>query len=142
MVRPLIPQPGYYAVIRIDPEAMVTDLGLDDPETIQESRNMPRKKYLVYLEWPTELPMPHMRWCRYEVSPTGTTLRSVDETRCFTSDMVIPIAPNMRCTGEHRPVHPTPAFPFSNCYHWALNERIVRIRVHDDGVEHEDAISL
>ncbi|RPD57886.1 hypothetical protein L226DRAFT_563584 [Lentinus tigrinus ALCF2SS1-7] len=142
MPRPLIPQPGYYAVIRIDPEAMVADLGLDDPETIQESRDMPRKKYLVYLEWPDELPMPDMRWCRYGVSPIGTMLRSVDETRGITPDMVIPIAPNKRCTGEHSPVHPTPAFPFSNCYHWALNHRGVRIRVHEDGVEHEGAISL
>ncbi len=51
MGRLLIPQPSHYAVIRLDPEAMVEDLGLQDTKTLLEVRNMSRKKYLVFLEW-------------------------------------------------------------------------------------------
>ncbi|RPD57960.1 hypothetical protein L226DRAFT_440499, partial [Lentinus tigrinus ALCF2SS1-7] len=125
-----------YAVIRTDPEAMVVDLGLDDPDTLKEAQGMLRKKYLVYLEWPDELPMPGMRWCRYSVSPIGTTLRPPDEMQGITPDMVVPIAPNQGHDPERRPVHPTPSFPFSNCYHWIFNKISVRIRVHPEGVEH------
>ncbi|KAI0697390.1 hypothetical protein C8T65DRAFT_662152 [Cerioporus squamosus] len=142
MVRPLIPLPSHYAVIRIDSEGMVRDLGLEDAQTLREVRSMSKKKYLVFLQWPEELPMPDMRWCRYEVAPIGTTLRPPDETRGISSDMVIPIAPNQHCTGERRPVNPTPSFPFSNCYHWIMNSVTVRVRVHQDGVEHDRAIKL
>ncbi|RDX48702.1 hypothetical protein OH76DRAFT_1352070, partial [Lentinus brumalis] len=127
MDHPLIPLPSHYAVIRIDPEAMVKDLALEDAETLHEVRSMSRKKYLVFLQWPEELPMPNMRWCRYEVAPIGTTLRPSDETRSITPDMVIPIAPNKHYTGERRPLRPTPSFPFSNCYHWIMNNVTVRV---------------
>ncbi len=86
--------------------------------------------------------MPDMRWCRYEVAPIGTTLRPPDEAQGITSDMVIPIAPNKHYTGGRRPLYPTPSFPFSNCYHWIMNSISVRIRVHEDGVEHDGAIKL
>ncbi|KAI0697410.1 hypothetical protein C8T65DRAFT_755346 [Cerioporus squamosus] len=142
MDRPLIPQPSHYAVIRIDPEAMVKDLGLEDSETLREVRGMSRKKYLVFLVWPEELPMPDMRWCRYLVDPIGTALRQPDEAQGITSDMVIPIAPNKCYTGGRRPVYPTPTFPFSNCYHWVLNSMTVRVRVHQDGVAHDGAFKL
>ncbi|RPD57865.1 hypothetical protein L226DRAFT_472523 [Lentinus tigrinus ALCF2SS1-7] len=123
-----------YAVIRTDPEAMAIDLGLDDPETIKEAQGMLRRKYLVYLEWPVELPMPGMRWCRYIVSPIGTALRPPDETRGITSDMVVPIAPNEGYNPERHSIRPTPSFPFLNCYHWAFNNVVVRVRVYGDGV--------
>ncbi len=86
--------------------------------------------------------MPNMRWCRYEVAPIGTTLRPSDETRSITPDMVIPIAPNKHYTGERRPLRPTPSFPFSNCYHWIMNNVTVRVRVREEGVEHDGAIKL
>ncbi|RPD68980.1 hypothetical protein L226DRAFT_435205, partial [Lentinus tigrinus ALCF2SS1-7] len=142
MVRSLVHPPNRYAVIRTDPEAMLKDLGLDDPDTLKEAQCMLRKKYLVYLEWPGELPMPGMRWCRYYVSPIGTTLRPPDESSGITSDMVVPIAPNKGHTPERQPIHPTPSFPFSNCYHWIFNDVTVRLRVHTEGVEHDGAIKL
>ncbi|RPD57914.1 hypothetical protein L226DRAFT_470105 [Lentinus tigrinus ALCF2SS1-7] len=142
MFRGLVPLPSHYAVIRTDPEAMLKDLGLDDPETLAEAKDMSRKKYLVFLEWPEELPMPGMRWCRYDVCPIGTTLRPPDESRGITSDMVVPIAPNKGHTPDRHPVHTTPSFPFSNCYHWIFNSVSVRVRVHEDGVEHDGAIRL
>ena len=40
-----------YAVVRMDPVAMVKDLGLDDAETLNAVGAMTPKKYLVYLEY-------------------------------------------------------------------------------------------
>ncbi|RPD68998.1 hypothetical protein L226DRAFT_308074 [Lentinus tigrinus ALCF2SS1-7] len=142
MARSLFPLPHRYAVIRTDPEAMVKDLGFDDPETLEEARRMLRQKYLVFLDELGELPVPGDRWCRYSVSPIGTTLRPPEEAQGFTSDMVIPIAPNKGHTPERHPIHTTPTFPFSNCYHWVLNNVTVRVRIHGDGVEHDGAIYL
>ncbi|RPD57888.1 hypothetical protein L227DRAFT_655176 [Lentinus tigrinus ALCF2SS1-6] len=142
MVLSLFPLPNYYAAIRTNPEAMVKDLGFDDPETLKEAQGISRKKYLVYLEWLDELPMPGIRWCRYSVCPIGTALRPPDEAQGITSDMVIPIAPNKGHTPERHPVQTTPSFPFSNCYHWFLNNVTVRVRIHGDGVEHDGAICL
>ncbi len=45
------PGPNYYAVIRLDPISMVMDLGLDDPITLAEAKQMVTKRYLVYLHW-------------------------------------------------------------------------------------------
>ncbi|KAI0697389.1 hypothetical protein C8T65DRAFT_743184 [Cerioporus squamosus] len=117
MVRAVAPLPGHYAVIRMDPETMLKDLGLDDAATLNEVRQMSVKKYLVYLNWPEELPMPDVRWCRYDVAPIGTTLRPPDVVNGITSEMVIPIAPNEHLADECRPVHPDSSFPYSNCYH-------------------------
>ncbi len=39
----------HYAVIRLDPETMVKDLGLDDPTTLTEVAKMSTRKHLVYL---------------------------------------------------------------------------------------------
>ncbi|RPD57887.1 hypothetical protein L226DRAFT_617110 [Lentinus tigrinus ALCF2SS1-7] len=103
---------------------------------------MLRQKYLVYLDGLRGLPVPGDRWCRYSVSPIGTTLRPPDEARGITSDMVIPIAPNKGHTAERHPIHTTPSFPFSNCYHWVWNKVTVRVRIHGDGVEHDGAIYL
>ena len=49
--RRIAPLPFVYAVIRIDPDTMVKDLGLDDLETLNDVRKIDPKKYLVYVEW-------------------------------------------------------------------------------------------
>ncbi len=160
MVRAVAPLPFHYAVLRMDPEAMVKDLGLDDAATLDEVRQMSVKKYLVYLDWvrsrrptlivitdvtltqPDELPMAQVRWCRYRVSPIGPTLRPPDAAHGITSDMVVPIAPNKSHIDDRRPVHPKSPFPYSNCYHWIQTSTSVRVRVHEEGVEHDGAIRL
>ncbi|RDX39759.1 hypothetical protein OH76DRAFT_1367209 [Lentinus brumalis] len=88
------------------------------------------------MSYPAELPLPGARWCRYYVKPIGMTLRPPDYARGITPDMVIPIALNRHYTGTRAPVHPTPSFPFGNCYHWINNEITVRISVPKHGVEH------
>ena len=39
-----------YGVIKMDPHAMVRDLGLDDSDTLRAVEDIQPKKYLVYLE--------------------------------------------------------------------------------------------
>ena len=43
---------SYYAVVRMDPEAMLRTVKLDDEQALDEVRRMPEpKKYLVYLKY-------------------------------------------------------------------------------------------
>lgn len=51
MVRRFVPSPLHYMAIRLNPTAMVDDLGLDDPETVAEAKALQTKTYLVYLVW-------------------------------------------------------------------------------------------
>ncbi len=46
----IFPSGLLYGVIRMDPRAMVADLGLDDQDTLDAVEEMKPKKYLVYLE--------------------------------------------------------------------------------------------
>ncbi|TFK84690.1 hypothetical protein K466DRAFT_496077, partial [Polyporus arcularius HHB13444] len=134
------PPPFTYAVVRLDPVTMVKDLGLDDPATLAEVKGMSPRKYLVYIEWPAELPMPNSRWCKYDINPIATTLRPADEDSGVTPDMVLPIHPNTKHAHGPEPVRPTPSFPFSNCYHWYFNTLRARIRVHKAGYNESSAI--
>ena len=43
------PSPRYYAVIQMDPEAMIRDLHLDDEQALKEVQEMQPQKYLIYL---------------------------------------------------------------------------------------------
>ena len=49
MVLRIVPSSLCYAAIRIDPIAMVRDLGLDDPQTLAEARGVKNRTYLVLL---------------------------------------------------------------------------------------------
>ncbi|RDX48679.1 hypothetical protein OH76DRAFT_1483764 [Lentinus brumalis] len=142
MARLTFPPPFTYAVIRMDPVTMVKDLGLDDPATLAEVEGMSPKKYLVYIEWPGELPMPDSRWCKYDINPIGTTLRPADERNGITPDMVLPISPNAKHEHGPEPVQPTPSFPFSNCYHWYFNTLRARVRVHKEGYDQSSSIFM
>ncbi|KAI0697395.1 hypothetical protein C8T65DRAFT_743190 [Cerioporus squamosus] len=143
MVVRIVPSSLYYAAVRIDPVAMVQDLGLDDPQTLTEARGLMNKTYLALLGLPGELPLPGMRWCRYSIGPIGTTLRTPDPESGITADMVVPIAPNTAHARGLEPVRPLSPFPFSNCFHWIENDVMVRIRVlPQGGFEHDGAIKL
>ena len=58
----IAPPPCTYAIIRMDPEAMIKDLGLDDPETLSEVEKMNPQKYLVYVEWVRSYQLPCFRF--------------------------------------------------------------------------------
>ncbi|TFK84706.1 hypothetical protein K466DRAFT_654628 [Polyporus arcularius HHB13444] len=135
------PGPAHYAVIRLDPECMVRDLGIDDAATLAEISKIHPRKYLIYLDCPGELPMPNSRWCRYHVTAIATTPRPPDATTGITSDMVLPIAPNS--IPGRRTIYPNNPFPFSNCLHWFQSDLVqIRIRTSDTGFEVDGAIRL
>ncbi|KAI0800136.1 hypothetical protein C8Q74DRAFT_1344479 [Fomes fomentarius] len=142
MVRRIIPSPFHYAVAQLKPVKMLQDLGLNDEITLAEAQQMDTKKYLIYLYWPFQFPLPDSPWCRFKIETIGTTLIPEDKTYGITSDMVVPIAPNLDHPTGRAPVHPQPFFPFSHCYHWVTNGMIVRVHTPEGGFEHDGAISL
>ncbi|OSC96647.1 hypothetical protein PYCCODRAFT_1440926 [Trametes coccinea BRFM310] len=116
-----------YAVIQMDPVGMVKHF--DDPIALSAAQAMRPRKYLVYLDYPLDLPTPSNPWYRYIVNPIGTTLRPEDSGRGITSDMVIPIYPNtFHPNGDRPPVRTYPPFPFPNCFHWIKSGVTVRVR--------------
>ncbi|KAI0350613.1 hypothetical protein OH77DRAFT_1412657, partial [Trametes cingulata] len=124
------PSPFQYAVIRMDPVAMVEHF--NDPIATSEARALDTKKYLVYLEMSLDLPFPTNFWYRYEVSVIATDLRAPEPDRGITPDMAIPIYPNTTHPHRRDPVYTESPFPFSNCYHWVANKTAVRIRRKPD----------
>ena len=74
--------------------------------------------------------------------PIGTTLRPSKAESGITPDMVVPIAPNTQHARGYSPLHPTPFFPFPNCFHWIDNHMTIRVDNKPDFYEHDGAISL
>ncbi|KAI0711706.1 hypothetical protein C8Q76DRAFT_622893 [Earliella scabrosa] len=122
-----LPPARCFAVIRMDPIAMVEHLG--DEGARRAAMAMRPKKYLVYLEYPQDLAMPDSEWCRYRVSPIATTLRPAVLRQGIMPDMVIPIAPHTAPCPQRDCVVSTPTFPFTNCYFWLESRMFLRVRV-------------
>ncbi|KAI0739745.1 hypothetical protein C8Q80DRAFT_1050456, partial [Daedaleopsis nitida] len=122
------PFPGFrhFGVIRMNPEAMVANLGLD-AIAMEESASLTPKKYLVYLKYALDLPLPDSQWCRYCILPVATTLRPASQRNGITPDMVIPIAPNVDQLREKDALSTIPEFPFSNCYFWMDSRMNIRV---------------
>ncbi|KAI9067481.1 hypothetical protein FKP32DRAFT_265968 [Trametes sanguinea] len=129
-----------YAVIRIDPVAMVEHF--NDPIATAEARALETKKYLVYLEVAIDMPFPTNRWFKYEVSLIGATLRAEDPSRGITPDMAIPIYPNTSHPSGRTPIDPETPFPFPNCYHWVRSTEEVRIRRIEEMYDDARAVKL
>ncbi|KAI0752787.1 hypothetical protein C8Q80DRAFT_475935 [Daedaleopsis nitida] len=124
----LLPVLNSYAVIRMDPVAMVADL--QDPIALAEARKMAPKKYLVYLQAHIFRPpgAPQGPWHYFVVSPIATTMRCEDRAQGLTADMCIPIFPNMDHPSR-APLRSTRRpFPFPCCYHWSHAALKVRLR--------------
>ncbi|PIL33676.1 hypothetical protein GSI_04300 [Ganoderma sinense ZZ0214-1] len=136
----LFPSGLAYGVIQMDPRSMVTELGLDDRKTLTAVDELKPKKYLVYLEHPLDVPLPHSRWCRYSMSPIASSLRAEDRQNGLLQDMVVPIYPNTQHSSQKRPpVRPSGTFPASNCFHWIDTLTNVRVRRRPEGELFDDA---
>ncbi|KAI0774878.1 hypothetical protein BD413DRAFT_307579 [Trametes elegans] len=122
----LSPASLQYAVIRINPEAMVEHFG--DSGATTRARALHAQKYLVYLDLELDLPFPTSEWFRFRSSPIASSLRPEDAERGITSDMVVPIHPNPDRPQGRAPIVTEPPFPFDNCYHWVNNTMTVRVR--------------
>ncbi|KAI0350621.1 hypothetical protein OH77DRAFT_1430801 [Trametes cingulata] len=136
----LCPGSLQYAVIRIDPVAMVEHL--NDPIATAEAQRLCPKKYLVYLDNALDLPFPTSPWFRFQVSPIGTTLRPEEPARGVTSGMCIPIFPNEDHPAHRPSIRTRKPFPFSHCYHWVDNLTTVRIRRIPELYEDAPAIKV
>ncbi|KAI0365073.1 hypothetical protein BV20DRAFT_955066, partial [Pilatotrama ljubarskyi] len=124
------PMPYRYGVIRLDSVWSVKHL--DDPVAIRQAEILQNKRYLVYLEHQQGLPFPDMLWYRFTVNPIATTLRAENIKDAITPEMCIPIYPNTVHPEGRRPLHTTPEFPFSNCYHWFATSVDVPMRAMPD----------
>ncbi|KAH9889315.1 hypothetical protein C8Q73DRAFT_653752 [Cubamyces lactineus] len=136
----LCPGSFQYAVVRMDPVAMVEHY--QDPIAMAEARALPSRKYLAYLDLPLDLPLHESAWFRFQISLIGTTLRPEEPDRGITSDMAIPIYPNSDHPHGRDPLKPETPFPFHHCYHWIENTTTVRIRRRDDLYDDGDAVKL
>ncbi|RPD70394.1 hypothetical protein L226DRAFT_470235 [Lentinus tigrinus ALCF2SS1-7] len=121
------PKARRFAVVRMDPVAMVEHL--QDPLATNAARAMRPKKYLVYLEFPQDLPMPDSSYCRYRVNAVAARLRPPVPEKGITRDMVVPIYPNTHRARDDVKIASTPVFPFSNCYFWIDARMSLRVRV-------------
>ncbi|KAI0740897.1 hypothetical protein C8Q76DRAFT_791281 [Earliella scabrosa] len=135
------PECRRFAVIRLNPVAMIEHLKLDQ-QALDAARSMRNKKHLVYLYAPHDLPFPDSLWCRYSVEPVATVLRLNEPARGLTPDMVMPIFPNTRYSKGREPISPETQFPFRNCFFWIDSAMTVRIPVRPDGYDDTRAIRL
>ncbi|KAI0365070.1 hypothetical protein BV20DRAFT_955007 [Pilatotrama ljubarskyi] len=136
------PNPGTYAVIRIDPVAMVEELKLDDAEALSAAKAMHTKSYLICLDYDLELPFPGRPWYGYGSYPVAPCLRPEEPDRGLTSDMSVAIYPNQNHPTGRPPVHPEPAFPYGNCYHWVSFSIDIRVRARPELFDESRAVNL
>ncbi|KAI0327914.1 hypothetical protein GY45DRAFT_1073239 [Cubamyces sp. BRFM 1775] len=136
------PSPGAYAVIRLNPVEMVKPF--QDPESIAQAQAMETRLYLVYIHWEMALPFPDQPWYRFEILPIAPTLRPEDPPLGITSDMCIPIYPNVSHPTGRAPLHPEPEglFPYNNCYHWFETTATVRVRARAEEFDETHAVTL
>ena len=63
----------------------------------------------------------------FETYIVGPSLRAEDPENGFTADMCVPIFPNTAHPNNRPAVLPRTRFPFSNCYHWAYFDVLLRV---------------
>ncbi|KAI0629485.1 hypothetical protein C8Q77DRAFT_1065328 [Trametes polyzona] len=134
------PDPFIYAVIRMDPVAMVEHF--KDPEATARARAMVTKKYLFYTEAVLDLPFITNSWFRFIASPIATTLRDPDPEKHYTPDMCVPIFPNTDHPTGRPAVRSERLFPFPHCYHWIDTNTIIRVRQKPGGYDDSTVIEL
>ncbi|TFK83903.1 hypothetical protein K466DRAFT_497572, partial [Polyporus arcularius HHB13444] len=134
------PSPGSYAVIRMDPIAMVEHL--HDPVALSAAEAVEAKSYLVYIDRDLSLPFPGKPWYSFSICLLATTLRKADVERGTTPEMCLPIAPNERHPLGREPLRTDPPFPFPSCYHWVSVNADVRVRARHEGFNTDDAVRL
>ncbi|KAJ8461987.1 hypothetical protein ONZ51_g11191 [Trametes cubensis] len=136
------PSPGSYAVIRLDPVAMVQRF--DDPQALLQAQAMRPKSYLVYLVWDLALPFPDQPWYAFEIQPIAPSLRSEDKAQGITFDMCTPIFPNTHHPTGREPLRPEPEglFPYDNCYHWFNAKACVRVLARPESFDETSAVAL
>ncbi|RPD57878.1 hypothetical protein L226DRAFT_472381 [Lentinus tigrinus ALCF2SS1-7] len=136
------PTPWDYAAVRMDPVAMVQHL--NDAQALEAATRIHPRTYLVHLSYDSVFPFPGKPWYGFSASLVGPSLRAVDEERCISADMCIPIFPNTAHPGGREPVRPKPErpFPYDNCYHWSFTDTKIRVIASPEGFNARIAVKL
>ncbi|KAI0690777.1 hypothetical protein C8T65DRAFT_618225 [Cerioporus squamosus] len=139
---PYVPSPDTYAVIRMDPVAMVEHL--NDAEALESAKALRPKSYLVYIDCDHSLPFPGVPWYGFYVHLLAPSLPPTDDERCMTSDMCTPIFPNVTHPLGCPPLVPEPpgSFPSDNCYHWPDMELDIRVLARPEGFDRKKMVRL
>ncbi|KAL1945508.1 hypothetical protein VTO73DRAFT_2359 [Trametes versicolor] len=134
------PSPGAYAAIRINPVEMVRHL--QDDTALRAAGALQTKTYLICLELEMDLPFPDKPWYRFRALPIGPHLPPPNEAKGYTSDMCIPIFPNLNHPTGRAPLPSERPFPYGNCYHWIDESFVIRVRARPEGFDETNAIKI
>ncbi|KAI0740883.1 hypothetical protein C8Q76DRAFT_206040 [Earliella scabrosa] len=133
------PFPGIYAVIRVDPVAMVQHL---DRDAILAAESLNPKSYLVYINTILALPFPNKPWYLFSLMPVAPSSPQRDDEQRITPEMCTPIFPNAARPAGREPLRTTPIFPYTNCYHCTDACIDVRVLARPEGFIEEEATKL
>lgn len=89
-----------------------------------------------------DLPFPDKPWYRFRALPIGSHLPPPNEAKGYTSDMCIPIFPNMSHPTGRAPLPSERPFPYGNCYHWIDESVDIRVRARPEGFDETNAIKI
>lgn len=89
-----------------------------------------------------DLPFPDKPWYRFRALPIGPHLPPPNEAKGYTSDMCIPIFPNMNHPTGRAPLPSERPFPYGNCYHWIDESVVIRVRARQEGFDETNAIKI
>ncbi|KAL1699641.1 hypothetical protein EV121DRAFT_283947 [Schizophyllum commune] len=109
---------GSYVVVSLDPVASLA--WLDDPISLEESRNMQCGKYIAYLTEPWSEDDYVDRVAGYV--PCSLVLVAqgrppTNPSALYNQAAALPILPNTFSVLGRRPVHAYPSLPWDDCYH-------------------------
>ncbi|RPD56397.1 hypothetical protein L226DRAFT_573935 [Lentinus tigrinus ALCF2SS1-7] len=131
---PRYPDDESFAVIRMDPVAMVRHL--NDPEALKAAEALSPRSYLVYLDGHNRLPIWGPKpWYSFDIHLIGPCLRPAHEEQCVTPDMCTPIYPNCNHPTGRAVIHTEPPFPFDNCYFWSGLKMKIRVCPQEEGFD-------
>ncbi|PIL33694.1 hypothetical protein GSI_04319 [Ganoderma sinense ZZ0214-1] len=117
------PLPHTYVAAQLDIQATIQNL---DPLTQEAARTIKPAKCLLYLYDALRYPHPGTP-TTFEAYIVGLGLRAEDPENGFTADMCVPIFPTTAHPNNRPAVLPKTRFPFSNCYHWAYVDILLRV---------------
>ncbi|TBU27864.1 hypothetical protein BD311DRAFT_664431, partial [Dichomitus squalens] len=133
------PVPGTYGIAQLDIEATIEHL---DSEAREAAKHVKPAQCFIYFYLATEFPLPSRPWTRYITYIVGPGLRAVDQDNCFTPEMCVPIFPATKHPNQRAPLYPETPFPFTNCYHWAYTDLLLRVSTGEYPCEDDPRVTM
>lgn len=95
-----------------------------------------------YVRQEMDLPFPNKPWYRYQAQPIAPHLPPANQAKGYTSEMCIPIFPNLNHPTNREPVRPERPLPYGNCYHWIDHTIEIRVRARPEGFDESNAVRI